>query len=711
MEKSVADSQSSVDVQGNQPLADVAWHVAADITAQHYMRNTKDIRSDIFNKDEEEEKEKKSCPTGGCPPDTKLNKDIWDDMMETTAKKNNLDLTNPEHKKNVHLEILPLFRQRFRENKRYEKQDKEGPEFAEGPVFVVQGSDIYFPAFNKTLRQMREDQHRIRPDLVDSVADRTMEIMEAAFASGATYARHVSHNKIDGKEAIRDEITMRIDSTGKGRMEIRNIGNNLSLKEAYDVMKKNGDAFIEGHPREGIFIFTDAPIESEVVHQILDQASQSSEDNRQAQDFSVKPIADHLSHGVESIEDGLSEEIDGWLRKIEDRYIKDIQIPPYLQRLLNTPQNVVEQELSIVPKETPLSEILLDSKNNSIIRVLSETPDNSIPEKDFVIAWRKLAEKKLDITPKQSGRMLEDLQETFDKMHDANEVLKFVVDTDIAIAAGIFALETLTMCDEFHENTLFISEIARKSESEMDIGSLEFIVQLSEEEKDQLFSIILQPDFIDHIDDVKKIFPEGIDVDVLIQTFRFITRIDTLPSDKKEAIIVGEKEKTLHEMSALWETIVKMNHHNQAKEMQYNTIEGIHSPHELISVPQTQELLEKSEKESVENFSLTLMIWMLLKVSSYYSNLEFIHKVIASQKTDSLHELVREENPERLIQKEPAPWLLLSIIWQMAMIREQGIAQQNNQNTNGKKQKKQKNTSIQKLPYFPDSGVIFAFSS
>ena len=64
------------------------------------------------------------------------------------------------------------------------------------------------------------------------------------------------------------------------------------------------------------------------------------------------------------------------------------------------------------------------------------------------------------------------------------------------------------------------------------------------------------------------------------------------------------------------------------------------------------------------------------------------------------------KDKEAFIQKEPVPWILLSIIWYLAMIRESG----GHNAPKAKVKKKKKNYQSVQLIDLPPAGIIFAFA-
>lgn len=95
-------------------------------------------------------------------------------------------------------------------------------------------------------------------------------------------------------------------------------------------------------------------------------------------------------------------------------------------------------------------------------------------------------------------------------------------------------------------------------------------------------------------------------------------------------------------------------------------------------------------KENVLNFSITFVIWILL----------------AKQKNVLVNEYKSiETKSDRLVSMEPTPWLLLAIIWYLAMVREHGFTKPQ------QVKKKKKSTKKKYVHPILRQGVIFVYAT
>ncbi|MEK7129524.1 MAG: hypothetical protein AAB803_00755, partial [Patescibacteria group bacterium] len=108
-----------------------------------------------------DEKKDPAQPPPGCPYDKNLYKDIYDELLQKEAAKTSaVNLSDRAQRRDVHMRVVDILRPQVRENRKYLKQDREGPPVAEGPEFIMKDGGIYYPRFRKSLQQMYEDQKR-----------------------------------------------------------------------------------------------------------------------------------------------------------------------------------------------------------------------------------------------------------------------------------------------------------------------------------------------------------------------------------------------------------------------------------------------------------------------------------------------------------------------------------------------------------------------
>ncbi len=110
-----------------------------------------------------------------------------------------------------------------------------------------------------------------------------------------------------------------------------------------------------------------------------------------------------------------------------------------------------------------------------------------------------------------------------------------------------------------------------------------------------------------------------------------------------------------------------------------------------------KEKQHREKKEAIVKFSFALTLWFFM--SSPVKN--------GTSSKDWIPPGGMTKDKEAFIQKEPVPWILLSIIWYLAMIRESG----GHNAPKAKVKKKKKNYQSVQLIDLPPAGIIFAWGS
>lgn len=727
-ERPVATEQTDQVTNSVPDLAYRVWEVAADLSVQQQLRmdNLRYVQNQLMD-GKEDDPEKKTKPAGGgCPDDSKLNKDTyWDEMMET-ANNNNWHLRDPQERRNTHTKILPLFRERVRENRNYTQQDREGPPTAEGPEFIIKDGGIYYPKFKKSLQQMYKDQQRIRPQQYDPREHATMTLMEAAFVNGATEVSHVSHNKDkNGDDAIRDQVTMVLDpETGKGRMEIRNISkdeNYLSTKEAYDVMVKNYDGFIEGHPTEGVFIFTNAPLPTEQVHEILSMVQPEQITYYESTSEPTIPY-----YAVTEF----TGEIDVLTTYTNDTQ-RHLQIPEFLRKLLGyfAQEKETETVKSSSVREMNLVHLLTDEKNNAALKKLT-TPPHEVTylhdgKENLSETWRRIAEKTLNISSEKSKQLLIEVKKMWKSMSDAGDIISFAVYSGIGIGAALATLEALKqlhfkpseksenegamLVDKRSETTPLLLE-KNKGELDINAGAFELIVHSLLEEKHDKHSVKEIEALKAKNTEVRNI-SEGI---LISRLTKFIETLDQQTPQNALIRIEAEEERVVDTLQLLSEVFRKILYDNERHNFEFKTYNLLHSGNRN---KEDQLISPEFQKQLIREFSFAVTLWTMIKLETYGECITSLKNALLDlvkllntrgykeNRRKEVYDAVTERLSEALTKQEGTRWILLSIIWYLAMIREQGFVVSVNNQKPAKKKK------VPQLKRMYQTGIIFAFGS
>jgi hypothetical protein len=352
----------------------------------------------------------------------------------------------------------------------------------------------------------------------------------------------------------------------------------------------------------------------------------------------AKQIAEETIHALESVHKVLVEKPETITNDYVDKQQKNEQVK-------SNPKQILKQLLHMAEYKQALR--VLTSKQSD-----KEDDDNKM-------SWMKKAERMLGISKDQSLELLKQVSETHEAMEKAKDVVEFAVDTGVGIGAALFALESLATLDvisaDTHEEFLPIEvpPILEKKDGQT--------VVTTQALEDIFIRIIKEPDIPSQEFDEPH---QQIDIVVVGWLQEFIHTLDEKKSE--EAIVLVEKEEE-------W-VITKLEQLQEVLNLQGETLEP------RIEI----------EQEAVQEFSLAVTAWMMLRLISYYEILNEIKGLLEQVEAGP-------KMTEKLIPKEPSPWLLLAIIWHLAMIREHGV-------TTTQKKKKQKKKKLYR------SGLIYSHS-
>lgn len=663
-------------VSGSFSVHDRVMDVLADMDAElglhlDLYQNADDNSPD--QSDSESDKQKQQQPP--CPTDTKLPRDTYWYAMAKESLESKLDWRDPAQRKQAHMNILSLFRRRFRQDKESEETDRVGPALSNGPEIEIRNGRIYFPEYEKFLDDMYEDQRKLRPKKYNPKEHAVVKLLEVAIGNGAQRVSHLSYDD----RGIRDLITIEKGETEKWHMIIRNIalaeGHLLTTDEAFLIAEKSENGFIEGRSQDGLFIISDVPIPQEEAHKIISVAENE------------KSVL--LEQRFEKLQDSIK-------FFTEDQHT--FEIPTFLQRLLGLQEDRKIDDAQSFLSEGALRDLLTKKENQEVLTALTtESKVKNGKKEDLVTTWRKIAEKVLHITPEQSQKLLETVQETWEAIQNVREVFAFVQKTGVGTGAAIGLIESLITFN----NKILSQFFAEKSA----IEASDIIV---EKEGKLIMQGAALTKIIDH---------------VVIEN----TEIETMPWRRVEKNMVDQTEKLkVNEVIVGWvkgfvkeldtktpqEAIVIVE-----KEEEY-VVKKIIFFREVIEEIVKNHDSAKEEEKPIREVALAVMLWMILQFAAYHQTLRSIKEAlmeIHSLKTLSdigkkeIAHIFKEHILEGLIDHEGTSWLLSAIIWYLAMIREQGIVQTQTTKKPGTKKKK---------TLFPVSvvstqmnGVIFTYAS
>jgi hypothetical protein len=491
-------------------------------------------------------------------------------------------------------------------------------------------------------------------------------------------------------EGIRDLYTFIYDpKTNRGKIKVNNIAPDGKFFTPEEMPEKMHSLFPDRHEinvGENIFVLSNGSVES--TERIISSYKHS--------------VGEVIGRGGGIVEEVGQVVQDTAINTVQEIRITGEAIREYMKkRFQNKPMDSEIISSDHIERPSPQRNVLEEVfTNEEFITALSQMPEPEeniqLQEEDAVLLWLTRAEEILHIDSENALKLLEKIEDVLSPIKDAKEVVDLMGEpevSDVIIPAAMLALQILAAPQEF-----VISEAKEESKPQVDMHenvqdalkiffSTESDEFISEESKKALD--ILQS--------------QQIDITVLTWVKELVEKTDQLTTKEVVELIDHETEVTILLISELWETLVTLSQSKSFESQDF--LEN--SP---ISVSEKN---ERDVQSHVEHFSFAFSLWLLLKLQSYYQSLGVIKRAI-----DEINPLVShekrptnpfgnsiEEMPEGLVQQETTPWVLLAIIWQLAMIREQGMATKHVPPTKPKKKKH----PIKVSP--ASSGVIFTFSS
>lgn len=364
-----------------------------------------------------------------------------------------------------------------------------------------------------------------------------------------------------------------------------------------------------------------------------------------------------------------------------------------------------------MPTQTVYIEEVLRNEDSVIISALTHEPASetygALSEGEKVEVWKQTAREIFHVSETESEELLIQVTHVWETSSRAKDILDLAGEIvpqhpDIAVPAWLFALDVLTVPshqEEFGERLLHTEEHVTPL---MDPGSTQTQKIVREIEETTVSvpqeATLMAYAFIENLNDDETIdaqinklieIADFVDVFVLTETILFIKDIEALPPETQEEAVVREQERTTESIAFLTE------------EIQGIAIE-----------------MKKEPNEEISQLSIAFALWLMLKLMNYSSSLEAFAAFLKEAKSEGLTEqnegirlaFMKKKRPEGLVQRETGQWLLLSIIWHLAMIREQGMRSINQQAAQTKNSKKRTYTR-KNTPIVPFDGVIFAYGS
>lgn len=163
------------------------------------------------------------------------------------------------------LEVKHQFKSRFYDpDMESMRNEKEKREYDSTKFEVLENGDIYYPQSGRTMMELYERTRKYRPELFSQKEYDIALLVARAIKQGAKEVSFPSYfTDGNGRETIRDVYTMVIDGN-QGHIVTRNVagdGPHYTLTGIQDVMRTMFAGAAETSPKEGVYVFTDRKLE------------------------------------------------------------------------------------------------------------------------------------------------------------------------------------------------------------------------------------------------------------------------------------------------------------------------------------------------------------------------------------------------------------------------------------------------------------------
>ncbi len=634
---------------------------------------------------------------------------------ETAAVKQSFSYFSPH---DVRVEVARRFKIRYAIDHASETKDiTPTEEVTESISFTLQNGQIFYPTYGEhgTYLDSLHQNQKNHSDTYSLSDHQTSRLAEEAFRNGATKA--VLSYAREG-EANRDLLVMTYDpKTKEGKTFVVNTA--LDGKQhSYDAIIAIGQKLFENlsliQPTNTSAILTDTLLSSDHAREAVTRLTLDSE-RIISQTPYTHPVSERLIPDSVTTVEYSAIKIAGDIRETW------VDIRDFFNRKLYENEKKRRQD------------ILLPEFGLQIEQTQSGEQKEQLPTKgDVQTAIVILSEPRL-LTLKEPFAIigvlfaLDTIANTQESVHALEEKEQpQLTDDDVETAIAIFSEPTLLTLEEpvvtigilFAIDTFahmpkesvrkedrvtgaFVAHTTR-AESQNDRQQIEVIHQIGEKLTE---CVISQHPFEETLDipdsetmgffnlyrffygEKKKLSPEEHEVQKE-EARESIKRFLALTTPEEQ-----QKYKTLERFALLYIALA----------MRFIKPDEIISKKIFHKLPPT--FSEKNIQKKLERDMPIARLSQLLTLLFLFSYASVFDRLFQNNKdVDLSGKRVKKQNPEKNIssQLERTPWILLSIIWYLAMIREQGVRT----NSNPQKNKRKKKNMHSILPVF---GVIFTF--
>ncbi|MCJ7826199.1 hypothetical protein MUP56_01115, partial [Patescibacteria group bacterium] len=539
----------------------------------------------------------------------------------------------------------------------FKENDKQGIE-GKGPNFsFTKDGDVRFSGYNGSLHSNYADQQVVFPYKYNPKEHTMVLSAYESLRNGAKQAAHIVHEYNEqGELDIRDVVLLTFNpDTNIGEMHILNISsegkNHKTLESARTAMQERLGGFKEEVKSEGVFLFVREENPINPLSLFRDTIIQ-----HEIHEKPFAPLYDYdegVSRKFPTLQS--KKEVIPFVRQVfqadETPNTIPFRLPSYLQRLTGK-----------------------DEKEEKIQQNNQRRETNKKQQKSIVERAHKTPEIKKTESSKEMHPVIMRIEHQKATMDEKKKSITFAVKTGVGIGGALFILDALKES---------VKPITKKEKREL--RKMKKEIKMERHKKTRLAPAPPDPS--------RRGRPEADRGESTPSRESRRTKRQRIKETKKLSEKEMKKQKhkeTLHIVFTLKEKkrkqprqekkliIVSKEKRNKILFKKHEKELGLHTVLEKITRKIRKEVIyakgkqerkiirpKESVRGSILEFTRAWILFMLLRPS-------FIEKQQHEKKENVL--FIRKNNKEEKTIHEFSPWILLSIIWYLTMIREQGKA-------------------------------------
>ncbi len=608
-------------------------------------------------------------PAGGCEIDRSLYTRIYDEVRQEVVTNN--PTFSPRETSLLTKQIFRIrhYEPDMKSVKSYE--NSEAKEYVAG-TFTMYGGEIIYDQSGRSANELQERARKYKPQEYSEGVHKTILLAQAALNAGATEVSHISYYGDGEGEKIRDEVILRREGD-KGKIIVRKIadkGEYHTTDSARAAMREMHQGKVEITLAPGVFIFSDQalpkPAADSLRRRSLDVISKSQ--TKEVCTICTTPLESMLKDGEIVVRKVAGDSVTTvvtagafTLEKLKEK------------RRVKTPE--VKLQKPII--KTQLGERVFGQRQDE--RVISVLPSSVTATKEkkrqstTTVVPRK--EQSSPVLGKEKKILRQFIRRRRQEVRGLQKTITLAVRSGVGIGIAVWGIEFMSK-EVVRRQRQFFKDIKRQRQEkrlkpETVRRRKEYRLRKIRRAKEAVVVIKSTPSR-------EKLLARSEQ-----KSFRTV--------DKKER----QRERALRRSIRRWRrTGVDSDPRRAAVQEDIKKLPLTKSKESLAPRVAKKERLAR-KKKTILTLRIVWNWWLLLSERNKFRRPQI-----------PLSSSERSKSPP-VTRLEAKTWLMLSIIWYLVMLREQG---------KGQRPKKRSKTSVQKVvpavsPILPVQGVIFALGS